>query len=500
MIEPEMRKAIYRLHLEGMGIRELSRRLKLSRNTVRAIIREKGRVPVSERADAIHIDPELLKKLYEECEGYKQRIHEKLMEEENVALEYSTLTRKVRELGLGQSDDRRADQVPDKPGAEMQHDTSPYTVKLGGTPTKVIASLLYLRYSKRRYLRFYRTFNRFTMKCFFHEALTFWGYAAGECIIDNTNLARLRGTGKNAVIVAQMVTFSAQYGFEFRCHEAGHPNRKAGEERGFWTLVTNFFPGRRFESIEDLNQQAFEWATERMEHRPLTKARVIPAKAFEHERRYLKKLPPYVPAPYRVHERRTNQYGYVPFDGNFYWVPGTSRRDVRVLEYSKSVKLYQGRELLAEYPLPRDGVKNTSFSPEGCPKLRHRRPRPRKPTAQEEARLRALGEVVGQYLDFALKPKGIERHRRVRELFALSQKMTSALFVRSIRRALRYRITSIETIERIACLYLAEGSAAIPYAQVDESFRERAAYQEGHLTDEPDLSAYDELLDGDDDG
>ena len=28
----------------------------------------------------------------------------------------------------------------------------------------------------------------------------FWGHAARQCIIDNTNLARLRGTGAHAVI------------------------------------------------------------------------------------------------------------------------------------------------------------------------------------------------------------------------------------------------------------------------------------------------------------
>ena len=77
MIEPDTRKAIYELHQRGMGIRELSRRLKVSRNTVRAIISQKGKVPVSARADAIHIDLELLKKLYEDCKGYKQRMHEK---------------------------------------------------------------------------------------------------------------------------------------------------------------------------------------------------------------------------------------------------------------------------------------------------------------------------------------------------------------------------------------------------------------------------------------
>jgi hypothetical protein len=60
--------------------------------------------------------------------------------------------------------------------------------------------ILYLRYSKRRYLKFYR----FQMKCFLHEALTCWGYAPRQCIIDNTNLARLRGTGAQAVIVPEM--------------------------------------------------------------------------------------------------------------------------------------------------------------------------------------------------------------------------------------------------------------------------------------------------------
>ena len=188
-------------------------------------------------------------------------------------------------------------------------------MKLAGQPTRVIASLLYLRYSKRRYLKFYRVFNRFAMKCFLHEALMFWGYAAKQCVIDNTNLARLRGSGKQAVIVPEMVAFAERYGFQFLCHAIGHPNRKAGEERSFWTVETNFLPGRSFQSLEDLNQQALEWATVRMEHRPASKTRLIPAKAFEHERHYLTELPAQLPAPYWPHERGTDEYGYVAVRG-----------------------------------------------------------------------------------------------------------------------------------------------------------------------------------------
>jgi hypothetical protein len=141
-------------------------------------------------------------------------------------------------------------------------------------------------------LKFYRVFNRFAMKCFLHKALMHWDYAAALCIIDNTNLARLRGSGRQAVIIPEMVSFAQRYGFQFVCHEIQHANRKAGGERSFWTVETNFLPGRRFESLEDLNRQAYEWATVRLHHRPMRKTGLIPAKAFEHERRYLTELSP----------------------------------------------------------------------------------------------------------------------------------------------------------------------------------------------------------------
>ena len=498
MIEPDRRKAVFLLHQEGMSVREIARRLGLSRNAVRGIIQQKGATPHATRADKLRIDPELLRQLHAECEGWKQRIHEKLVEEKKIQVKYSTLTRMLRELGLGRAQKTRCDRVPDEPGAEMQHDTTVYTVKLDGKRTRVIASLMYLRYSKRRYLRFYRTFNRFKMKCFFHEALTFWGHAAGQCIIDNTNLARLRGTGKNAVMVPEMETFAKQYGFRFMCHERGHANRKAGEERSFYTVESNFLPGRTFPSLENMNEQALHWATVRMYHRPVAKSRLIPAKAFEHERAYLVALPPHLPAPYRVHPRRTDQYGYCLLDGNFFWVPGTKREDVRVLQYSDRVKIYRGREPLATYPLPADDVKNEWFSPEGYPQPRHKPHNRKKPTEQEEKRLRALGDGVCAYLDFALEPKGIPRHRFVRELFALRQQMTAALFVQTLERARKYRITDIKTLRRIAVLYMNQDDGQIPKATVDEGFRDREEYVEGRLTDEPDLSRYDQMLEEDD--
>ena len=495
MIEADKRKAIYLLHQEGMSLHEIARRFGISRNTIRAVIQNKGEMPVSTRRDKTKIDTDLLERLYQECDGWIQRVHEKLVEEQGIQVKYSTLTRLLRELGIGKPQETRCERVPDKPGAEFQHDTSVYQIKLSDIPNRLIASLMYLRYSKRRYLRFYRVFNRFRMKCFLHEGLMHWGYAAHECIIDNTNLARLRGTGKHAVIVPEMEAFANQYGFLFVCHEKGHPNRKAGEERSFYTVETNFFPGRRFENLEDLNRQALDWATVRMNNRPVADTGLIPAKAFEYERAYLVDLPRHLPPPYRIHERGTDQYGYASFDGSYYWVPGTKREDVKVLEYSDLLKIYLNRKCVAAYPLPADGVKNQRFSPEGMPPPRHQPNNRKRPTEEEEKRLRAMSPAGATYLDFVLKGEGgIQRHRFIRELFALSNRMPSSVFIQTLERALRYRITSIEILERIALLCMTQDTQILPCVDVDEGFRQREAYLEGSLTDVPDFSLYDKML------
>jgi transposase len=492
MIEADKRKAIFLLHQEGMPLREIARRLHVSRNTVGVVIAQGGQLPKRVRSAKQKIDSQLLQHLYDQCGGWIQRMHEKLAEEQGIEVKYSTLTRMLRQSGISKSRQSRCSQVPDEPGAEMQHDTTVYRLKLGEQPHRVVASLLYLRYSKRRYLKFYRCFNRFQMKCFLHEALTYWGYVPRQCIIDNTNLARLRGTGAQALIVPEMEAFASQYDFQFRCHEKGHSDRKAGEERSFWTVETNFLAGRSFLNFNDLNHQAFQWATVRMEHRPQGKVKLIPVKAFEHERRYLSQLPAHLPAPYQLHERGTDQYGYAAFEGNYYWVPGLERQEVKILQYSDRLKIYLDRECLAEYPLPADGVTNQRFSPPGLPTPPCQPNNRRYPSTEEEKRLRALDPELSRYLDFVLESKTVQRHLFLRRLLALSQRMTLELFVKSVQRAYRYRITSLQTIERIALLHLAEERAELPFAELDEGFRQRSAYQEGSLTDPPDLSIYED--------
>lgn len=494
MIDAETRKAIYLLYEAGHStVEQLASQFGISPATVRTIIQQKGQMPQTQRSDKKRIDPELLRELWRHCDGRIQRMYEILTEEKDFKISYSTLTRMLRELGISDPPKEPCQRVPDEPGLEMQHDTTLYQIEIGGQRTRVVASLLYLRYSKRRYLKFYRSFDRFKMKCFFHQALSFWGYAARQCIIDNTNLARLRGVGSSALMVPEMEAFAKTYGFVFRCHAPKHPNRKAGEERSFWTVETNFLPGRSFASLEDLNQQAFQWATQRLDNRPQGKAGLIPAQAFEHEANFLIRLSQYLPAPYRDCSRSVDPYGYVAWDANYYWVPQPRSPEVKVLVFADQLKIYQGRECLAQYPLPPDGVKNKCFPESGAPG--HRPKNRHKPTQEEEKRLRAIGSSVSAYLDFACALKGLARHNFLRQLWALSRRMTPELFIQTIERAAKYRITHIDTIERIALLQMTQGIGPLPVADIDQALQEREAYREGSLTEQPDLSIYDQPTD-----
>lgn len=84
MIDPDRRKAIYQLHLAGTSQGQISRQFHVSPRTVRTIIRQQGALPQTVRKDKIHVDPELLRRLYRECGGWLQRVHERLVEEEKV--------------------------------------------------------------------------------------------------------------------------------------------------------------------------------------------------------------------------------------------------------------------------------------------------------------------------------------------------------------------------------------------------------------------------------
>jgi len=492
MIHADKRQAAQTLFAQGRSKKEISRLLNISPKSVRRLLKNNGAAP-SPRRDKIAVSEDLLRRTYTDCNGFRQRIYEVMTEEQGLKIGYSTLTRLLRDYGIGQKKPHRYAHVEDVPGAEMQHDTSPHRVKLGNETVCVQCSSLYLRYSKMRYIQFYRSFNRFRMKCFFHEALNHWGYAAHTCVIDNTNLAVLHGTGADAVFHPEMMAFAKPYGFAWLAHEKGHANRKAGCERSFWTAETNFLPGRTFVSFEDLNQQALAWSN-RFAQRPQAKTRLIPCELFESEKPELLKLPDYLEAPYQPHQRILDAHGYLAFDGNYYWVPDEPLLrpgcKVDLLQYSRVLKIYpfglsSGRSALS-YSLPALGTRNQRFAPAGAV-LNPYLPRQFKQSSQEEEkRLRTMDPLCGEYLEFIQAASDVrQKPKFIRGLYGLSLHMTKDLWMATLSRALRYKISTLEAVQRISRQLLQnELPNFAEEPTLTRDYEQRETYQTGRFSQE----------------
>jgi transposase len=502
MIKEHIRKTIIDLYNQGFKKKVIARNFGIDIKTVRKICKEEDSVYSKERANKKTVNPELLLQLYTYCNGYVKRMHELLTEEYRIDIGYSTLTRLIAEQGIGKKQTPRSMQFPDVPGDEMQHDTSVYTVLINGKKTKVVCSTLYLRYSKLLYVKFYLHFNRFKMKCFIHEALTFWGYSANICIIDNTNLAVKHGTGEKAVFYPEIISFAHNYFFHWKAHRIGHANRKAGEERGFYTIETNFLPGRTFSSLDNLNTQAFQWATVRRANRAISKTRLIPLILFESEKVYLNKLPSIIPAPYLAHKRIIDQYGYIALNANYYWVPekvndkNIISREMDVIEYDNKIVIYHKQKQLISYDKVMEGISNEKVVPDGMKKQLYHQPKAiKKGCEDEEKQLRQLGPVCCRYLDFihSKECRIKQKQKYIRDLYSLSKKMDLQLLNQTIERALTYQIENIQALERIGLQLLKNDSQVNIEIEGPGHYKQRENYQKGKFSKENDLGYYRKL-------
>ena len=203
-----------------------------------------------------------------------------------------------------------------------------------------------------------------------------------------------------------------------------------------------------------------------------------------------------MPEPYLDHERGVDQYGYTSLHGNFYWVPGTGRDDVTILEYSNRIRIYRKRELLTEYPLPIYGTRNQRYKPPGVTAQPHSK-KAALPSDIEESKLRSLSPAVGVFLDIALAHKSIrgQRARFIRELYRLNTRMALSLFIHTIERATTYGVTDPRAIERIAVFLLRDELFDAAFPESPAKFQNRDLYREGRLSADPDLSVYQRMLD-----
>jgi transposase len=447
MLSQAQRTAIVELSAKGVTKREIARVLKVSRLSVRKVLRSNSTsVPEIQRAEKAEPYRQQILDLLVSCKGNLVRVHEELTAD-GAALSYAALTAFCRRQGIGQTPIMPAGQYHFKPGEEMQHDTSPHAVEVGGRKYKAQTASAVLCYSRILFFQINPTFQRFDCKVFLTDALRYMGGAVERVMIDNTHVVVLRGTGKEMIPVPEMAAFAERLGFRFVAHAIGDANRSARVERPFHFIENNFLAGRTFSSWEDLNRQAREWC-DKVNATYKKHIRAVPRELFAVERLHLKALPAWIPEVYRLHQRMVDIEGYVALHTNRYSVPVNwigrrvevretkdkieIQRDARnLITHTRIAAAENQRVMLAEHRPPRgQGVQRPD-------------PHPEEKTILETA------PEIADYIA-AMKQRGRKTPTlALRQLLRLVREYPREPLLAAVREAARYGLYDLDRLERM---------------------------------------------------
>jgi hypothetical protein len=233
MHDESVRTTVLELAKKGWTIRRIAVALNVSRKAVEGIIKSgEAKPPVIIRPEKAESHRDRIVELYADCRGNLVRVHEKLTDE-GAKLSYQALTGFCRRHEIGRAPKPPAGNYDFAPGAEMQHDTSPFSWKIGGVSRLVQIASLVLCFSRMIFIQLYSCFTRFECKVFLTDAFTYFDGVCKTCMVDNTSVIRLKGTGKDMVPVPEMACFSKRFNFDFAAHEVGDANRSARVEGHF---------------------------------------------------------------------------------------------------------------------------------------------------------------------------------------------------------------------------------------------------------------------------
>jgi transposase len=449
MLDQTTRTTILRLREEGHGTRAIAEALGISRGSVKRVLRGgTAEVPRLVRAERAEPHRAQILELYAGMKGNLVRVHEELVAS-GVELSYPALTAFCRRNGIGYEPPAPAGHYDFLPGSEMQHDTSPHETVVAGKRVSVQTAGLVLGYSRMRFHQHYPRFTRFECKVFLTEALQYFGGACERCMIDNTHVLVLVGTGRDMVPAPEMAAFAERFRFEFRAHAVGDANRSAHVERSFSHIEGNFLAGRSFESWDGLNAEARAWC-DRENVRVRRHLHASPRELFATERLHLRPLPVHVPEVYRIHQRVVDTEGYVNVWRNRYSVPWQMiGRTVEVRETLRAVEIFEGPRLIARHRRGTDGGDERMTEPS------HRPPRGQGPGpfAQRVLDLeqRRVIERVPEAESYValLRRRGRGSPRDVRWLVRIVSEYPAAAVQPALVEALRYGMPDLERLERM---------------------------------------------------
>jgi len=466
MLDQGQRRAILELHKAGNSNRSIAEALGVSRDAVDDVV-ERGtdEVPRIVRPELAAPYHEEILAQYVACKGNLVRVHEEIVAK-GAELSYQALTAYCQRHGIGHEPKAPSGQYDFKPGEEMQHDTSPHPASIGGVVKQVNIASLVLCFSRMIFVQLYAWFTRFECKLFLTKALKYFGRTAGRCMVDNTHVVVLCGTGADMVPAPEMAAFGERLGFHFAAHEKGDANRSARVEGHFDFVQNNFLAGRKFADWEDANRQAIAWCDKvNAAHSPKLHAKR--RDLFATELASLKPLPIWIPEAYMLYQRIVDIEGYVTVRTNRYSCPWRLiGRRLEVRELEGRIDIYDGAREVARHTrvLEPKGARVTDPT--------HRPPRGegRKKSAPppEEQELLAAQPKLASYVALLKKRASGKGTLGLRRLLKMVRDYPEAPLLCAVARAEQYGLFDLDRLERLVLREIATDYFLLPGAKDDK--------------------------------
>jgi len=235
------------------------------------------------------------------------------------------------------------------PGDQAQVDFATFKTSFG----TVYALLVVLSWSRTLWVRFAFHQDQLTLLSGLHQAFSTFGGTPRTVLFDRmrTAVAGQEADGR-AVFNAELLRFAAHYGFQPRACRPFRAKTKGRVERAVSYLRRNFFYGRQFVDLADLNTQCAGWLAQTANQRVHGTTGETPSERLAVEAPSLAGIPqePYIPMI--TLGRRVSRDGFISYNGNEYSVPeALGQGEVQVRSTLTEVHLLQQGRLVAVHPV-----------------------------------------------------------------------------------------------------------------------------------------------------
>lgn len=345
---------------KGVAKRQIARELGVAESTVRYHVQRgesgatDGRSGKPRRADELAGPIES----WVEARGCGPRptnlreLHEHLVAEHGYAGSYKSVVRWVR-ARWGKPKLRTWRRVETPPGAQTQTDWGHFQpILVGREELAPLAFVMTLSHSRGTAVVWSRSKDQVHWLHCHNLAFQRLGGVPATNRVDNEKTAVCRGAGAWGTVTPAYAAYARSMRFHVDACQPRQPQAK-GKTENKVRLARRLGPKRRvYDSLEELQVETDAsleaWA--KRAKCPVTGKRVW--ESWEDEREYLQPLPDVLPEPFdAVVLREVQRDGLVNFEGRQYAVPfrqiGLS---VEVRGCADRVQIYQGAQLLREYP------------------------------------------------------------------------------------------------------------------------------------------------------